>query len=90
MRNWPSFQNNLIHSFGTIVPRHQVKMRKLCSLVEDRSRSQMTCEADVLQYCRDFVSYGLPLVHSHHLTEEGRDASFWHGFHPVDCEVLWP
>ena len=79
-----------MHSFGTTVPRHRVKTRKLRSLVQDSSRTRMTCEADVLQYYRTFMCYSLSPVHSHHLTEEGQDSVFWHGLHPVDREILWP
>ena len=90
MGDWVSFRKDLIHAFGTVVPPHRVKMRKLRALVEDSSRSRMTCEDDVLQYYRDFMCYSLPLVHSHHLTAEDRDAAFWSGFHPIEREVLLP
>ena len=57
MRDWFSFRQDLIHSFGTTVPRHQIKRKKPYRLVEDSSRSRMTCKADVLQYYRDFMCY---------------------------------
>lgn len=31
-----------------------------------------------------------PLIHVGHLSENDRDAAFWHGFHPADCDVIWP
>ena len=86
--DWTLFQQSLIKAFRSSIPPHLIKRKKLDHLVEDRSRSRMTCEADVLQYYRDFVCYSLPLVHSHHLTEESRDSAFWYGFHPVDCKIL--
>jgi hypothetical protein len=89
-RDWFSFREDLIHSFGTAVPQYRVEMRKLRSLIQDSSRTRMTCEADVLQYYKTFVCYSLPLVYAHRLTEEDRDAAFWHGFHPLDREALWP
>ena len=88
--DWTPFQQSLVKAFRSSIPPHQIRRKKLDHLVEDRSRSRMTCEADVLQYYRNFVCYSLPLVHSHHLTEESRNSAFWYGFHPVDCEILWP
>ncbi|KAH9023624.1 hypothetical protein EDB85DRAFT_2151048 [Lactarius pseudohatsudake] len=64
--------------------------QKLRSYVQDSSRTRMYCEDNVLQYYRQFIRFGLPLVHAGHLSEEERDAAFLYGFHPLDREVLRP
>jgi hypothetical protein len=64
--------------------------QKLHYLIEDTSRIQMACEAEVHQYYQNFLCFGIPLVHEGHLTEEGCDAAFWHGFNTDDHRALVP
>lgn len=56
------------------------------ALVKDSSRTRMTCEADIIQYCRTFMCYSLPLVHSRHTATSQKEAAtaFWYRFHPID------
>ncbi|KAH9047179.1 hypothetical protein EDB84DRAFT_1575483 [Lactarius hengduanensis] len=89
-RNWSLFRQSLVNVFGNPTPRHQIMRQKLRSYVQDSSRTRMYCEDDVLQYYRQFIRFGLPLVHAGHLSEEERDAAFLYGFHPLDREVLRP
>ncbi|KAI9452655.1 hypothetical protein BJY52DRAFT_1214495 [Lactarius psammicola] len=89
-RNWSVFQQSLLDTFGRTTPRPQVMRQKLQCYIQDSSRSRIDCIDDVLQYYMDFLRYSAPLVHTGHLTEEDRDAAFWHGFHPEDREVLRP
>ncbi|KAH9039887.1 hypothetical protein EDB85DRAFT_2141003 [Lactarius pseudohatsudake] len=88
--NWSLFRQSLVNVFGNPTPRHQIMRQKLRSYVQDSSRTRMYCEDDVLQYYRQFIRFGLPLVHAGHLSEEERDAAFLYGFHPLDREVLRP
>ncbi|KAH9170857.1 hypothetical protein EDB89DRAFT_2230400 [Lactarius sanguifluus] len=64
--------------------------QKLCGYIQDSARKRMYCEDDVLRYYRQFICFGLPLVHAGHLSGEEHDAAFWYGFHPDDREVLQP
>ncbi|KAH9171756.1 hypothetical protein EDB89DRAFT_2070530 [Lactarius sanguifluus] len=89
-RDWPLFRQSLVNIFGNPTPRHQIMRQKLRSYVQDSARKRMYCEDNVLQYYRQFICFGLPLVHAGHLSEEERDAAFWYGFHPDDREVLRP
>ncbi|KAH9051661.1 hypothetical protein EDB87DRAFT_759259 [Lactarius vividus] len=89
-RDWPLFWHSLINVFGSIIPRPQVMRQRLMCYVHDSSRTQMNCTDDVIQYYRQFLCLGEPLVHSGHLTEEDRNAVFWYGYHPEDREVLRP
>ncbi|KAH9031400.1 hypothetical protein EDB83DRAFT_1843220 [Lactarius deliciosus] len=89
-RDWPRLRKSLIDVFGNTTPRHQIMRQKLRSYIQDSARKRMYCEDDVLRYYRQFICFGLPLVHAGHLSEEERDAAFWYGFHPGDREVLRP
>ncbi|KAH9163468.1 hypothetical protein EDB89DRAFT_557480 [Lactarius sanguifluus] len=89
-RDWPRFRQSLVNIFGNPTPRHQIMRQKLRSYIQDSARKRMYCEDDVLQYYRQFICFGLPLVHAGHLSEEERDAAFWYGFHHEDRHVLWP
>ncbi|KAI9448727.1 hypothetical protein BJY52DRAFT_305352 [Lactarius psammicola] len=89
-RDWSMFRQSLLDTFGRTTPRPQVMRQKLQSYVQDSSRTRMDSVDDVLQYYRDFLCLSAPIVHSGHLTEEDRDAAFWHGFHPEDRSKLWP
>ncbi|KAH9167494.1 hypothetical protein EDB89DRAFT_125211 [Lactarius sanguifluus] len=89
-RDWPLFRQSLVNIFGSTTPRPQVMRQRLLNYVQDTSRTRMDCADDVIQYYREFLCLGEPLVHSGHLTEEDRNAAFWYGFHPEDREVLWP
>ncbi|KAI9432410.1 hypothetical protein BJY52DRAFT_1400296 [Lactarius psammicola] len=89
-RDWSMFRQSLLDTFGCTTPRPQVMRQKLQSYVQDSSRTRMDSVDDVLQYYRDFLCLSAPIVHSGHLTEEDRDAAFWHGFHPEDRSKLWP
>ncbi|KAH9036804.1 hypothetical protein EDB85DRAFT_2203617 [Lactarius pseudohatsudake] len=88
--NWPLFRQSLIDVFSNPTPRHQIMRQKLHSHVQETSRTRMHCEDDVLRYYRQFICFGLPLVHAGHLSEEERNTAFWYGFHPLDREVLQP
>ncbi|KAH9021343.1 hypothetical protein EDB85DRAFT_2293531 [Lactarius pseudohatsudake] len=88
--NWPLFRQSLIDVFGNPTPRHQIMRQKLHSHVQETSRTRMHCKDDVLRYYRQFICFGLPLVHAGHLSEEERNTAFWYGFHPEDREVLQP
>ncbi|KAH9009240.1 hypothetical protein EDB85DRAFT_2246661 [Lactarius pseudohatsudake] len=88
--NWPLFRQSLIDVFGNPTPRHQIMRQKLHSHVQETSRTRMHCEDDVLRYYRQFICFGLPLVHAGHLSEEERNTAFWYGFHPEDRQVLQP
>ncbi|KAI9453086.1 hypothetical protein BJY52DRAFT_865832 [Lactarius psammicola] len=89
-RDWPVFRQSLLDTFGHTTPRPQVMRQKLQNYVQGSSERRMECVDDVLQYYRDFLCLSAPIVHSGHLTEEDRDAAFWHGFHPEDRSKLWP
>ncbi|KAH9080264.1 hypothetical protein EDB83DRAFT_2513179 [Lactarius deliciosus] len=89
-RDWPQLRQSLINIFGNPTPRHQIMKQKLRSYIQDSSRSRMLCEDDVLRYYRKFICFGIPLVHTGHLSEDERDAAFWYGFHHDDREVLRP
>ena len=89
-RDWPLFRQSLVNVFSSTTPRPQDMRQKLCSYVQDSSKTRMDCVDDVLQYYRQFVCYSVPLVHAGHLSEEERDSAFWYGFYPEDREVLWP
>ncbi|KAH9169769.1 hypothetical protein EDB89DRAFT_1389991 [Lactarius sanguifluus] len=89
-RDWPLFRQSLVNIFGSTTPRPQVMRQRLLNYVQDSSRCRMLCEDDVLRYYRQFLCYSAPLVHAGHLSEEERDAAFWYGFHPDDCQVLRP
>ncbi|KAH9083399.1 hypothetical protein EDB83DRAFT_2511721 [Lactarius deliciosus] len=89
-RDWPQLRQSLVNVFGSTTPRPQVMRQKLLKYVQVASRSRMFCEDDVLRFYRQFICFGLPLVHAGHLSEEERDAAFWYGFHPDDREVLRP
>ncbi|KAH9158549.1 hypothetical protein EDB89DRAFT_2085856 [Lactarius sanguifluus] len=89
-RDWPLFRQSLVNIFGNTTPRHQILRQKLHSYIQDSSRRRMFCEDDVLRYYRQFICFGLPLVHAGHLSGEERDAAFWYGFHPDDRQILQP
>jgi len=89
-RDWPLFQQSLVNVFGSTTPCPQDMRQKLCSYIQDSSKMQMDCVDDMLQYYRQFICYGVPLVHAGHLLEEECDSTFWYGFHPEDHEVLQP
>ncbi|KAH9167314.1 hypothetical protein EDB89DRAFT_2125817 [Lactarius sanguifluus] len=88
--DWPLFRQSLVNIFGNTTPRHQILRQKLHSYIQDSSRRRMFCEDDVLRYYRQFICFGLPLVHAGHLSGEERDAAFWYGFHPDDRQILQP
>ncbi|KAH9002524.1 hypothetical protein EDB83DRAFT_2602367 [Lactarius deliciosus] len=89
-RDWPQLRQSLVNVFGSTTPRPQVMRQKLLKYVQVASRSRMFCEDDVLRFYRQFICFGLPLVHAGHLSEEERDAVFWCGFHLEDRKVLQP
>lgn len=75
MGDWPSFRQDLVHSFGTSVPRHQPKMRKL------RTRQRLFKNTNDLRSRHHTVLSNIyvlqftprPLAPHCHLTEGGRD-----------------
>ncbi|KAH9007841.1 hypothetical protein EDB84DRAFT_1599672 [Lactarius hengduanensis] len=89
-RDWPQLRQSLIDIFGNPTPRHQIMRQKLHSCIQETSRTRMHCEDDVLRYYRQFICFGIPLVHAGHMSEEERDAAFWYGFHPEDRKVIQP
>ncbi|KAH9050778.1 hypothetical protein EDB87DRAFT_1545955, partial [Lactarius vividus] len=70
--DWPRLRQSLIDVFSSITPRPQVMRQKLRSCIQDSARKRMYCEDDVLRYYRQFICYGIPLVHTGHLSEEER------------------
>jgi hypothetical protein len=67
---------------------HHAMREDLYNFVQYSSERPKPCEAEVLQYYRQFLHLSNPLVHAHCLTDKQRDTEFWYGFHPDDCAEL--
>ncbi len=84
--DWPLFQRSLINVFSSTTPRPQDETE----VVQLRPRlfqdTNGLCRRRV-GVLRQFICYGVPLVHTGHLSEEECDLAFWFGFHLEDREV---
>ena len=47
--------------------------------------AEQKCSSTTEIFC-----YSALLIHAGHLSEKDRNAAFWHGFHPVHRDVIWP
>jgi hypothetical protein len=64
---------------------YETEVVQLCARLLEKangSRGRHFCVLPAI-FC-----YSAPIVHTGHLSEEERDATFWSGFHPNDREVV--
>lgn len=90
LRDWLSFRQFLVNVFGSVIPHHQSRRGSCSAMSKTLPNSEWLAEQKCSSTAEIFCYSAPPLIHVGHLSENDRDAAFWHGFHPVDCDVIWP
>ena len=86
--NWGDLCCELCDKYVAPTKNGCYSKQKLQELADNTTCAQMRDEGNVLKYYCKFYRLSKPLLDANQITVGEQNATFWNGFHPINCKAL--